>query len=208
MRIDLAKRFHEQIARKKLPEGPWSIFAVSLGAMIALDWVDAEPALFQNLFVVNTSSSDLASFYERFPLRHLPALTRAVLTRNPNHSESLMLKMASNRHLEMGKLLERQIAWRKERPISRKTALRQLFGAARFRLPKDRPAARTLVISSEGDRMVSPKISERLAQRIGATKVTHPWAGHDLAIDDPEWLSKQVAAFLPDVNAPKVPFRV
>src|SRR5690606_18791937 len=31
IRVDLAKRFHEKIAQGKLPKGPWSLLAISMG---------------------------------------------------------------------------------------------------------------------------------------------------------------------------------
>jgi pimeloyl-ACP methyl ester carboxylesterase len=207
IRIDVAKRFHERVAQGKFPKGPWSLMAISMGGMVAIDWVAAEPDLFQNFVVINTSAADVARVFERFRFRHLPEMIYALATGEPERSERLILKIVSNRFQEMDSLLSEQIRWRKERPVSRKTFVRQILSAARFRLPNSRLKPRTVLISSEGDRLVSPLCSARLAERLGVPRISHPWSGHDIPVDDPEWLAQRLREILPDPNAPRVGFR-
>jgi pimeloyl-ACP methyl ester carboxylesterase len=207
IRIDVAKRFHDRIAQGKFPKGPWSLMAISMGGMVAIDWVAAEPELFKNFIVMNTSCSDVAGISERFRLRFLPEMIYALLTGRPEHSERLILKVASNRYREMAPLLEQQIRWRRERPVSRKTFVRQILSAARFRLPDGRLKPKTVLISSEGDRLVSPVCSTRMAELLGVPRISHPWSGHDIPVDDPDWLAQRIREFLPDPEAPHVSFR-
>ena len=44
------------------------------------------------------------------------------------------------------------------------------------------------VLASNGDRLCSPIASRRLAARLGAPLHVHPTAGHDLPLDDPDWV--------------------
>lgn len=204
IRIEIAKRFHEQVAREKFPPGPWSLLALSMGGMVALDWVDAEPKLFERLILLNTSSSCVANPIERFNFGIIPGMLYSLLTNRPEDSERLILRIVSNRFAKdkskrepkLQALYEDQVRWRKERPVSRTTFVRQLLSATRYTLPKDRPAPRSILISSEGDRLVSPKCSHRLADRLGIKHLSHPWAGHDIAIDDPEWLARELGDWM------------
>lgn len=195
IRIDVAKRFHEKVAQGKFPKGPWSLFSISMGGMIALDWADAEPDLFERLLIVNSSSADVAGHHERFKIALLPKIFRALILFRPVFTEKLILEITSNRFkngdLKTQALIEKQVKWSEECPFTRTTFYRQITSATRFRLPKRRPTPKTLVISSAQDRLVDPNCSVRIAEKLGAPLVTHPWAGHDLPLDDPEWLAKE-----------------
>lgn len=195
IRIDLAKRFHENIARGKFPKGPWSLLAISMGGMISLDWVDAEPDLFEKLIIINTSSRDVAGVFERLNPKVILNLLKAFLTTDLTRSENQILSAVSNRYAKhdpkMEELLLRQVSYRKERPVARATFIRQITSAANYHLPRNRPKSKTVFISSNGDRMVAPICSTRLAERFGAELISHPWAGHDIPIDDPDWLARE-----------------
>lgn len=196
----MAKRFHEKIAQGKFPKGPWSIFSISMGGMIALDWAATEPHLFKSLFIVNSSSSDVAGPHERFKISLLPKISRALILFNPLFTEKLILEITSNR-FQIGDakteaLLEKLVKWNKEHPFTRTTFYRQLSSATRFKLPKQRLIPKIFVISSAKDRLVSPACSVRIAEKFQAPLITHPWAGHDLPLDDPEWLAKETKNFM------------
>lgn len=204
IRIEIAKRFHEQIARHQLPAGPWSLMAISMGGMVALDWANAEPDLFQKLILVNTSSGDVASPLERLRLRCLPGMILSLAVNRPEFFERTILNSISNRFVRnsgerdprLRTIFENQVKWRRERPVTRTTFLRQLFAAANYRLPPGRPKPKTVLISSEGDRVVDSRCSARLAERLGAPRLSHPWAGHDIPIDDPEWLAREITEWM------------
>ena len=92
--------------------------------------------------------------------------------------------------------LARHIRFHKEKPVARATFFRQVFAASRYKLPTERPKPKTAVYSSEGDQLVSPLCSTRLADRFGVKKISHPWAGHDLPLEDPEWLAKSITEWM------------
>jgi pimeloyl-ACP methyl ester carboxylesterase len=46
------------------------------------------------------------------------------------------------------------------------------------------------VIWSEKDRLVSSHCSQNIAKKFDASCFTHPTAGHDLPLDEPEWLTQ------------------
>jgi len=54
----------------------------------------------------------------------------------------------------------------------------------------------TLLLASAGDQLVSLKCSQALAAAWQCPIQTHPWAGHDLPLDDPPWVIARVQAWL------------
>jgi pimeloyl-ACP methyl ester carboxylesterase len=204
IRIEIAQRFQTLIAQGKLPKGPWSLMAISLGGMIGLDWAAAEPDLFEKMILLNTSTADIASPIERFRLGNLPTMLYSIIANHPESSERMLLRALSTRFAKrsaandpkLKAIYEDHVKWSRERPITRTTVIRQLYSGAVYRLPDGRPKPKTILISSQGDRLVSPKCSTRLAEHLGVRCLTHPWAGHDISIDDPEWLARNVSDWM------------
>ena len=72
-------------------------------------------------------------------------------------------------------------------PAGPDVLVRQLLAAARFRAPS-RLAVPITVLCSDGDRLCNPVVSRALATRLHAPLLVHPTGGHDLPLDDPEWV--------------------
>ena len=79
-----------------------------------------------------------------------------------------------------------------DRPVSAGNVVRQLAAAARYRQPGTRPAVPVLLLASARDQLVSPRCSLRLASLWAVPLVLHLQAGHDLPLDDPEWVVDQI----------------
>ncbi len=176
---DLRERFGN-------PEGEWALFAPSLGGMIALKWGEVAPDDFRRIMVCNTSASDLAGPFQRFSPFALWTALRGVLGRDLEARERGVLALVSNtpHGLAMAPVFAR---FATELPIGRMVLLRQMLAGARARAPQSFAVPLT-VLASNGDRLCSPIASRRLAARLGAPLHVHPTAGHDLPLDDPDWV--------------------
>ena len=191
MTDDLRARF---LAHPQRGEGPWGILAVSLGGMIALDWLSRYPGDFRRGVVINTSAADLSRPWERFHWRQYPTVLRCFAAA-PLTRERAILAMTSNRADAHAALPERWARYLDDAPVSPVTALRQLIAAATSRLP-ERVGVATLVLASRADRLVSVVCSERIAKRLELPLRLHESAGHDLPLDDPRWVAEQVKDWL------------
>ncbi len=172
--------------------GPFGLFAASLGGMVALDWAARYPGDFVRVAVSNTSARDLSSLSDRLSTEALSTIFRAVAIRDPIARERAILGLVSNTERGRGRA-EAYVQLAKEAPVPYATLVRQLAAASRARSP----AALTvplLVLASEGDRMVSPACSRAVAKRYDAELRLHPTGGHDLPLDDPEWVLGQLLA--------------
>mgnify|MGYP006173064777 FL=1 len=170
------------------------LVAISLGAMLAADWAAQYPAEVASISLINSSARPLSPFYQRLRWQNYPLLLRTLFAA-ANRRERIILQLTSAAASKHAGVLPNWQLWQQQRPLSIANALRQLYAASRFVVPPA-PLCPTLLLSSLGDKLVSPQCSQALARHWQVAHLQHPWAGHDLALDDAHWLSTQLAAFI------------
>ena len=173
----------------------WSIMGISLGGMVTLDWVSRFPDDFARAVVINSSAADAGRLTERCSVGGFMAIAGLALRRqldSPEKLERAVLGLGSNRPAadldEIGKCWA---DWRRQYPPSRASVLAQIRAGTRFRLPES-VSTPLLVLTSAKDRLVSHHVSARIAKRYCAPLRTNPTAGHDIPLDDPDWIIEQV----------------
>ncbi len=181
------------VRRQVAPGRPVVVVAMSLGAMVALEWARVAPRELKGAVLVNTSAGGHSPFWDRLLPRNYLTVGRMLL---PGLSaldrERRILAMTTNRPADPAQVLASWAAIAAERPVRPANALRQLWAAARWRTGDERPAVPLLLLASEQDRLVSPRCSQELARRWQLDLRLHPWAGHDLPLEDPDWVVDQV----------------
>jgi len=184
---DVARRFRER------PSGArgsgWVIVGLSLGGMITLELCRILPGCFEGAVIINASSR-LTPIGERLSLRGVCTLLRALGSSDALVRERSVLALTSSLPPEAQRRhAERAAAIARERPPSRASVLAQLLSAARFVPPPPSGLAVPLTfVCSRRDRLVSPRCTRDLAAFYSGSVLEHPWAGHDLPLDDPDWL--------------------
>ena len=175
---------------------PYRLLAMSLGAMVACEWAHRFPAEIDGMVLINTSLRPFSPFYRRLrPANYARLLGLVADWHAPEGSERCILSLTSRRHADDTVLLARWADWRRQYPVTRANALRQLRAAATYRAPPSPPAVPTLLLSSAGDVLVDPRCSADIAAAWALLLRTHPDAGHDLPLDDPAWVVAQIAAW-------------
>lgn len=186
--------------RSQLAGGPPPVLvAMSLGAMLAIEWARQSPQELAGAVLINTSAGGHSPFWQRLRPPQYGGLARLLV---PGLSlvdrEQRVLAMTSGDPARHAGIAARWAQLAAERPVSASNALRQLWAAARYRAPAARPPVPLLLLASAGDRLVSPQCSGRVAQRWGVPLRVHPWAGHDLPLDDPGWLLQEIRLWAGD----------
>lgn len=174
---------------------PYHLLALSLGGMVALAWAARYPRECRAAVLLNSSLRPWNPLHERLRPGAWTTLPRLLLA-SGEARERIILELTSARVEEMKHLLPDWTAWARECPVSRRDALRQLLAAARFAVV-EKPAIPLLLLAGAGDRMVHPHCSLRLAHAWGADFALHPTAGHDLPLDDGDWVARQVRDWRP-----------
>lgn len=174
---------------------PYNLMAMSLGAMVALEWSARWPHEVAGAVLINTSARGHAPLWKRLRPRNYATLARIVAARSRARREESVLTMTSNRAGEHAGVVEEWTAIGASAPVSPANALRQLAAAARFKPHRPRGVP-MLFLVSERDGLVSAECSRRLAAAWRAPLAVHARAGHDLPLDDPGWVADQTVQWL------------
>lgn len=185
-----------EACRRQLGErgvaAPYHLLALSLGAMVATDWSTRYPEEISGAVLINTSLRPFSPFYQRLRPHNYPALLRLAIG-NPEAAvrERIILRLTSNRHTAAS-LLSEWMRYLREHPVARDNALRQLLAAMRYEAPQKAPNVPLLVLSAHSDRLVDSRCSATLARLWQVPLRVHQTAGHDLTLDEPEWVAQQI----------------
>ena len=173
--------------RRREVQPPLVLVAMSLGAMVALQWCEEAPGELAGCVLVNTSLRGISPLRQRLRPRNWPALLRLLASGIPPlQRERLVLMLTSSEPWRHAAVADAWAAYARSHPVRRSNAVRQLVAAMLYTAapPTSVP---TLVLASAGDRLVDPRCSQELARRWRLPIGLHPEAGHDLPLDDPQW---------------------
>ncbi|MDP2228711.1 MAG: alpha/beta hydrolase [Moraxellaceae bacterium] len=186
----------KQLASQHI-SGPVNVLALSLGAMTAIEWMRQFPEDIERAVLMNTSLRGMSTFSERLrPDNYRAIFANLLRGRAGIEREQLVLDISSNLYPHKAALAEKWAGYAATHPTSTANALRQLTAAARYRAPAARPHEHVLLLQSLGDRLVNPVCSTRIADTWRWPLQTHASAGHDLTLDDPDWVLARIADWL------------
>lgn len=167
-----------------------NICGVSLGGMIAMKWAELYPNEVHSLVVINASLSQFSNFYERLRPGNYFNFIKASVSPNNRKREKNILAMTSNNQRRADIFLDEFTKFSTQFPFQFKNLIKQLILAKRITL-KFPILVPIKVICSENDRLVHKNCSFALSKALSINPIVHPTAGHDLPLDDPDWLIQQ-----------------
>ncbi|WP_344803519.1 alpha/beta hydrolase [Allohahella marinimesophila] len=181
------------------------LVGISMGGMLAAEWVQRYPEDVVGFACINSSMRPHAYPWERLKLnnwlRILARLATSLVRKSGETAavrelERFIMQLTLRPEFRTEDRLEQWVKWTEANPVTPGNALRQLRAAAAYKDPLVAPlAVPCLVLRSLGDALVDPVCSERLATAWQQTLQTHPSAGHDLAVEDPAWLAEALASW-------------
>ena len=161
-----------------------------MGGMIASDWMIRYPHEVEAAVLINTSARPFSPFYHRMRWTIYPQVIN-MLVHSAQQRETDILSLTSNRHSHDSKLLECWKQWQRQNPVSNASAGNQFLAAAKFSITA-KPQQPVLIITSRADRLVDYRCSATLAQTWRGDYRQQETAGHDLPLDEPEWLAQVI----------------
>lgn len=188
----------EHIRRELSARGfaaPYYLLGLSMGAMVAVAWASLHPQELRGCVLINSSLRRFDPFYRRLLPRTYPVLP-TLICGTAEQQERAILRLTSCRGDAQAGILDAWVRYRREHPVARANALRQLIAAAIYRAPLRRPAMPILVLTSARDGLVDSRCSRNLAVHWQTALAVHPEAGHDLPLDDASWVARQVRDWL------------
>lgn len=183
-------------------EPPYRVVALSLGAMVTVEWLRRWPAEITGAALINTSSGRFSPFWHRLrPSVYGRLLRDVLLQRDPVAREYAILDITSNLQprARLRWLAHRWADYAADSRVGPANTFRQLWAALRFQAPASlNGKVPVLIISGAGDRLVHRHCSEALSREWRVPLRQHPEAGHDLPLDAPEWLQEQLLDWFED----------
>jgi pimeloyl-ACP methyl ester carboxylesterase len=173
-----------------------TLLSLSLGGMVAWEWMQQFPDDIQSAVLMNSSLASVSPFYQRMRWQCYRQLLTIVCQHDRESRETAIVKLVSNLESAYKKVAAEWGKIQRLRPVSHNNALRQIIAAANYRPKPEKPRCPVLLLNSLGDRLVSPLCSEAISHRYGLALISHPWAGHDLCVDDPQWVIAQLQRWL------------
>lgn len=169
-----------------------NLIALSMGGMVAIDWMTRYPDDIASAVLINTSVRPLSPFYQRLRWQIYPGIIK-MLCQSEMQREHTILALTSNYYRNNKDILNSWQRWQQQQPVSALSGRNQLLAAATFKISQ-KPKQPILIVTSSADRLVDYRCSKRLQQLWLTDYQQHDKAGHDLPLDDPDWL----AAFIRD----------
>lgn len=189
--IEQMARYCQQTLTQKGHTGPYHVVAISLGAMVALEWAYQHPEKLASCTLINTSLRQHSPFYQRLIWRQWSRLLRLLMLPSAAREREI-LSLTSYGATEQ--IVQQWQHYAAQYPISQANILRQLWAACCYRGGVKAPSVPILLLNSLADQLVDPRCSQHIAQAWGCPLHSHPSAGHDLPMDAPDWVIQQISS--------------
>lgn len=199
VRIEKNTTIHEladdvaQIISREAPAGA-HIVGLSLGAMIGLALAAMKPQLVRSLMMVNSSVG--GSGIARLSPKAMLAIARALVSKS--HSYGALSRSLLSPGAEDDKRKKLATEWKKidiDAKIPLTGLWRQLAAARKFVgfVEMSAISCPVTILRCDQDQFVDPRNSDFIHKQIANSElVRHSSAGHELAVDDPDWFAKQI----------------
>lgn len=174
---------------------PFHTLSMSLGSMVAYEWAHNYPQEISAQALMNTSFS-LSPFYKRLCWKVYPRFFLGQLQPNRKKQVETLLPIISSQTHFSNQLISERVKILENRPVSTYNRFRQLMAAAFYKGGKTPPSVPTLILSSKGDRLCNPCCSQAIASEWNVDNIVHPTGGHDLTLDDEEWVINEVKKWM------------
>ena len=176
---------------------PVILLALSLGGMVAWEWMKKYPQDIGASILVNTSLASLSPFYQRLRWQNYGQIVRILGASDVLARETAIVRLVSNQNdLALLSIARKWATIYHERPISFSNCFRQIIAAANYQ-PDNQPVTPpVLLLNSLGDQLVSPKCSHAIQKEFRLLLEIHPTAGHDIPLDAPDWMIEKILFFL------------
>lgn len=198
----LVQALRAQLQQLQVPP-PYHLLALSMGAMAAAHWSQHHPQELAAQVWINTSMRPLNVLHERLRPQNYGRLLRLLLpSMRGQEIEHTLWQLTSRMAPEA--VVSDWLALRAAHPVSRANALRQLWAAARFKANPSAPACPTLLLASTQDALVNVVCSRKLARAWTLPLFEHAQAGHDLPLDDADWVIAQIKRWIEVTDASSV----
>lgn len=174
----------------------FTLVALSLGAMVAMEWMRQKPDDLAGAVLINPSSRKLSPAFHRMRWQVWKQVLTILAMQSVREREKALAELVINSTAAQEKAAPLWSRIAVEHPIRYINFFNQLVAASRFSdLPSENDIP-VLMLAALGDRLVDPSCSLLMQKKMGWPLEKHPWGGHDLTWDDPDWVINHIQTWL------------
>lgn len=185
-----------QAVERTQAQAQFSLVALSLGGMVALEWLRQKPDDLSACVLINSSSKALSPMTHRMRWQVWRDVVQILAIQSPRDRERALAALVINSKEAQERALPLWTRLAVEHPIRYINFFNQLVAAGRFSDLPEGGSVPVLLLNSLGDRLVDPSCSFELHKKMGWPLEKHPWGGHDLTWDDPEWVLQHIQSWI------------
>lgn len=178
--------------------GPVCVVGMSLGGAVLSDWANRYPAEVEAGVLINASLRPFSELFRRPRSLNYLGLALLSLSRFSARMREERVLSLTTRLTPAQAVIERWLELQRQHPLGVRNTARQLLASLRYRASRTRPAAPMLLLCSKADQLVDWRCSQAISRAWGAPLRLHTKAGHDLPLDDPQWVARAVVEWMRD----------
>lgn len=177
---------------------PVCVVGMSLGVAVLSDWANRYPAEIEAGVLINASLRPFSELFRKpRPLNYLGLALLSLSRFSARLREERVLSLTT-RLTPTRSVIDRWLELQRQHPLGVRNTARQLLASVRYRASRTRPAAPMLLLCSKADELVDWRCSQAISRAWGAPLRLHTKAGHDLPLDDPQWVARAVVEWMRD----------
>jgi pimeloyl-ACP methyl ester carboxylesterase len=176
----------------------YNVLALSLGGMIAAEWLQQAPHEIASMVFINSSSKGHSPIFDRIKPHAILTLIQSGQKKSSYERELNILRLTTNTTPHLKKWAQVFAEDFDKNPVSPLNIGRQLVAASRTSWPLKDPSPEIpkLFLTAVKDRMVSYHCSKKISESWNCPLEIHPTAGHELLLDAPDWCIEKISKHL------------
>ena len=173
-------------------QAQFTLVTISLGSMVAMEWLRQRPDDLSGCVMINSSSKAVSPIFHRLRWQVWRRFLSLVAITSPREREKAIIELVINSEAAREKALPLWYRLAVEHPIRYINFTNQLLAASRYKDLPEKSSMPVLILCGLGDRFVDPSCSILMHEKMNWPIEKHPWGGHDLTWDDPEWVTQKI----------------
>lgn len=197
----LLNQLRERVQQAGLT-GPFGLIASSWAGCLATEWARQYPAEVGALVLISPAMRPFTHVLRSVrPGLWSTALALLLGRRSPLDRDRRLWRSHTRLRTPSADLLQQWRDLRRAHPTRARTGIAQVLAVWRYESSRRRPHTRVLLLAGKGDEWMDWRVSAAISRAWGAALRLHPEAGHDLLLDDPQWVARSLAEWLLPVGS-------
>jgi pimeloyl-ACP methyl ester carboxylesterase len=199
--VALLAQLRQRVQRAGLT-GPFGLIASSWSGCVATEWARQHGQEVGAMVLISPAMRPFTRVLRSVrPGLWSTALAMVLGRRSPVDRDTRLWSAHTTLVRPSPELLTRWRAMRRQHPTKARTGWAHFMAVWRYETSRRRPHQQVLLLAGKGDGWMDWRVSAAISRAWGAALRVHPEGGHDLLLDDPQWVARSLAEWLLPVGS-------